>query len=230
MKRIGVILSGCGHQDGAEIRESVLTLLALDKLGKDIEVIIMAPNAKQPQVINHLKHQAQNESRNILEESARIARGKILDIQSVDPDSLSAIIMPGGYGVARNLSNFAEKGARAEVLPAVKNMLTQIHQAKKPIGAICIAPALLALVLGEKGIKLTIGDDDPDTIGQLQETGAHHEKCSVDQVCVDEKNRIASTPAYMYSDAKLHHIANGIEKCVSQVLKWAEAREAWPSF
>jgi enhancing lycopene biosynthesis protein 2 len=222
MKRIGVILSGCGYLDGSEIREAVLTLLALDKHGKDVEVLCMAPNMKHHQITNHLNQQPQNDSeRNILEESARIARGKIYDVQSVDPASLDALILPGGYGAAKNLCTFAEKGAKAEVLPAVKHLITSLHEDKRPIGAICIAPALLALTLGSQGIKLTIGNDEA-TAGQIRETGAKHENCTVEQVCVDEAHRIVSTPAYMYDDASLFAIFTGIEKCVSQVLSWTK--------
>jgi enhancing lycopene biosynthesis protein 2 len=220
MKRIGVILSGCGFLDGSEISEAVLTLLELQRQGEDFEIIMMAPNMKQPQVTNHLKNTPQEESRNILEESARIARGHIYDIQSVDPDSLAGLIMPGGFGAAKNLCTFAEKGPQGEVLPAVKHMLTRLHESQKPIAALCISPALVSLVLGQHKIKVTIGKDAA-VAGQIQETGARHEECAVDEICVDKTNRIVTTPAYMYGNARLNHIASGIEKCVAQLLSWA---------
>ncbi|HAZ14030.1 MAG: isoprenoid biosynthesis protein ElbB [Bdellovibrionales bacterium GWA2_49_15] len=218
MKKIGVILAGCGNRDGAEIREAVFTLLAIDKLGA--EAVIMAPNLNQHHVISHLSGNELQETRNILEESARIARGNIQDITKVRPDSLDALILPGGYGVAKNLCKFAFDGSKATVLPEVKVLVNIIHQQQKPIGAICIAPALIALLFGQEHIRLTIGSD-PDTAQEIEKTGAKHVVCAVDQICADQVSKIVTTPAYMYSDAKLHEMYAGIEKCVAQVLAWA---------
>lgn len=219
MKKVGVLLSGCGFLDGAEIREAVLTLLALDKLGKGIEVVVMAPDEKQHHVVNHNTQTPIEGSRNILEESARIARGKIKSLTAVKSEELDALLIPGGYGVAKNLCSFAFKGANGEVLPEVRSLLEKMYAKQAPMGAICIAPALMALVLGHKGIALTIGED-AETAAEIQKTGAQHVVCPVDQICVDEAHKIVSTPAYMYDQANLYDISQGIEKCVGQVLSW----------
>ncbi len=222
MKKIGIILAGCGNRDGAEIREAVFTLLALDKLGEKLgaETIIMAPNLNQHHVVSHLTGKDLPETRNILEESARIARGKIQDITQVRPETLDGLILPGGYGVAKNLCSFAFDGSKASVLPAIKSMITKIHEQKKPIGAICIAPAIMALLFGHEHVQITLGADK-ETAQEIEKTGARHVVCAVDQICVDQALKIVTTPAYMYSEAKLHEMYLGIEKCVAQVLAWA---------
>lgn len=221
MKKVGVLISGCGFLDGAEIRESVLTLLALDKLSyraqKEIQVVIMAPNSQQHHVINHLTGQETAEVRNILVESARIGRGKVSDLSTVDPMELDALILPGGYGVAKNLSNFAFRGAQAEVIPEVAEFILKVHQNRKPLGAICISPAILALLLGRKGINLTLGDD-PETISQVEKTGAKHHQKAANEIYHDKALNVVSTPAYMYGDAPLHEIAVGIERLVTAIL------------
>ena len=218
MKKVGVILAGCGNRDGAEIREAVFTLLALDKLGA--EAVIMAPNINQHNVVSHISGNELRETRNILEESARIARGNIHDITKVLSETLDALILPGGYGVAKNLCGFAFDGSKAMVIPEVKAMVNQIHNQKKPIGAICIAPALIALLFGHEHIKITIGNDKESAL-EIEKTGAIHITCPVDQICTDQSAKIVTTPAYMYSNAKLHELYLGIEKCVAQVLAWA---------
>lgn len=215
-KNIGVILSGCGFLDGAEIRESVLTLLALDRAG--VNVTIMAPNKDQHHVVDHLKGQEGSGERNILEEAARIARGQIKSLEDVDPKSLDALIIPGGYGVAKNLCTFAFDGSKAKVALPVKEMIEKVHAQGKPIGAICIAPALMALLFGSKGIKLTIGNDK-ETAAEIEKTGAKHESKEVHEICIDEKLKVVSTPAYMYGDAKLDKIEQGISQCVNKVLE-----------
>ncbi|MBI2519396.1 MAG: isoprenoid biosynthesis glyoxalase ElbB [Bdellovibrio sp.] len=218
MKKVGVILAGCGNRDGAEIREAVFALLAIDKL--EAEAIIMAPNINQHHVVSHFSGNELRETRNILEESARIARGNIQDIAKVRAETLDALIIPGGYGVAKNLCKFAFDGSKATVLPEVRALVTKIHELKKPIGAICIAPALMALLFGNEHLKVTIGNDK-ETAQEIEKTGAKHVNCDVDQICADQSAKIVTTPAYMYGDAKLHEIYSGIEKCVAQVLSWA---------
>lgn len=217
MAKVGVILSGCGFQDGAEIQEAVCTLLALDKTGS--EVVAMAPNIDQAKVVNHATGEESNETRNVLVESARIVRGDIHDITSVNADELDALILPGGYGAAMNLSNFAEKGPESEVNNDVAEMIRKVHKAGKPIGAICIAPAVIARVLGDSAPTLTIGNDE-GTAGAVEACGAKHETCGVREFVVDKENKIVSTPAYMLGPS-VAHVAEGIERCVREVLALA---------
>ncbi len=213
--RVGVILSGCGFKDGAEIHESVLTLLALDKLG--CKIVCMAPNIDQRRVVNHLTGQEVKEKRNVLTESARIARGEIRDITTVKVDELDALILPGGYGAATNLSSFAIDGPKAEVNAEVTRLVRDMHTKKKPIGAICIAPAVIAAILGKAAHPLlTIGNDQA-TAKSLETCGAKHESCGVREFVIDKKNKIVSTPAYMLGPS-IAHVAEGIEKCVREVV------------
>lgn len=215
MPRVAVILSGCGFQDGAEISESVITLLALDRA--DAEVTCLAPDVAQHRVIDHATGEAAGEPRNVLVEAARIARGKVSDIAAASVDDFDAVIMPGGFGAALNLSSFALEGSDGTVLDSVAAFLRAAHAAGKPIGAICIAPAVVALALGAESPRLTIGDD-AGTAEALEACGARHTDCAVDAFCVDEENRIVSAPAYMF-DARIKDVAAGIEKAVAEVLR-----------
>jgi enhancing lycopene biosynthesis protein 2 len=218
MKKVGVILSGCGNMDGAEIREAVLALLALDQLGA--HVTIMAPDVRQHDVIDHFTRQEMNERRGVLHESARIARGKIEEISKVDPSKLDALIIPGGLGVAKNLSDFAFKGAEAHVQKDVAHFISKAFEMKKPIGAICIAPAVLCLILGKMGITVTAGHDEA-VAAIIEGLGAHHKSCLPSEICVDQAHRIVSTPAYMHAEAKLADIFTGIHLCCAKTLEWA---------
>ncbi len=213
-KRVGVLLSGCGFLDGAEIHEAVLTLLYLDQKGADI--VCMAPNIDQAHVINHLTQQEVDETRNVLVESARIARGEIKDINDVDVDDLDALMVPGGFGAAKNLSDFAFKGPGGMVNPHVKQLLGDMVDKGKPIGALCIAPATVGMALKEKSPELTIGSHE-ETIGALEAMGVEHCVCTVDNIVVDEKNKIVSTPAYMLGPG-IKDVAQGIEKVVEKIL------------
>jgi enhancing lycopene biosynthesis protein 2 len=217
--RVGVVLGGCGFKDGAEIHESVLTLLALDRAGA--EVHCFAPDVPQAQVVNHLTGQPTGETRNVLVESARIARGRIQDVAKADPRALDAVILPGGFGAAMNLSDFASKGAEATVHPQVARLLRAMHEARKPIGAICIAPAVVARALGKHHPTLTIGND-PGTAKALEACGARHQTCPVESFVADAENRIVSTPAYMLGPG-IRHVAEGIERCVGAVLEMARS-------
>ncbi len=212
--KIGVLLSGCGFLDGAEIREAVLTYLALSK--HNVEIISIAPNIDQHHVVNHLTGDEVSESRNVLVEAARIARGDIKDLATINPDDLDALLIPGGFGVAKNLSSFAFKGPEANFNPLVENFIKQIHSAKKPIGTICIAPAVINLLIPA---KVTIGNDAA-TAAAIQKLGGEHIDCQADEIMLDEKNKIVSTPAYML-DAPLHLISRGIEKCVNKTIELA---------
>jgi len=213
-RTVGVVLSGCGFQDGAEINESVLTLLALDRMG--IKALCMAPDVDQAKVINHLTGKEVKQTRNVLVESARIARGAIVDIAKVKAEDLDALILPGGYGAALNLSDFASKGAKATVNDEVAELVRQVHKQGKPICAICIAPGVIAAVLGKKKPLLTIGND-AQTASQIEATGARHENCAVRDFVVDPKNKIVSTPAYMLGPS-IAHVAEGIEKAVRETV------------
>lgn len=215
MKKIGVVLSGCGVYDGSEIHEAVLTLLAIDRQG--CEAVCMAP-AVDFTVMNHLSSQESAEKRNVLVESARIARGNIRDIKGVTAADLDAIVFPGGFGAAKNLCDFAVKGAAASVNSEVARLLKEMAVARKPIGAVCIAPALIAAVLGrEYSPTLTIGTD-PGTAAEIDKTGAKHQTCSVTEFVVDRKNKLVTSPAYMLA-TRISEVAEGIEKCVREVVK-----------
>ncbi len=214
-KKIGVVLSGCGVYDGSEIHEAVLTLLAIDRNGA--EALCMAPDMDLAE-IDHLSGQPTGASRNVLVESARIARGKISDIAGVKAVDLDAIIFPGGFGAAKNLCDFAMKGADASVNPEVARLLKEMAAAKKPIGAICIAPALIARVLGkEYAPQVTIGND-AGTAAAINSTGSLHVNCPVRELVIDKKNRIVTTPAYMLAGC-ISEAADGIEKAVKAVIE-----------
>lgn len=217
MKKIGIILSGCGRSDGSEIHESVLTLLYCDQKGA--ETVCMAPDIDQHHVTNHLTGKKVSEKRNVLVESARIARGNIRDIKTVNESELDAIILPGGLGAAINLGDFAVRGENSEVLESVRNLLISMVKAGKPVGAICIAPATVAKALEEFNPEVTIGTDI-QTAEKIEKTGAKHIPCSVDLIHVDKKNKIVSTPAYMLGPG-IKDVASGIEKLVNKIIEMA---------
>lgn len=214
-KRIGVLLSGCGVYDGAEIHEATLTLYFLDRAAA--RVIIMAPNIPQHHVINHLTGEVTHETRNVLVESARIARGQIRDVATVTADDLDAIILPGGFGAAKNLSSVAFDGPNARVDPEVSRLLLGMVAAKKPIGALCIAPALLSKVLSGKGVTLTIGTDE-GVAGAIEKMGNRHQQSNADTIVIDSANNIVTTAAYMCA-ASIGAAGEGIEKLVNQMMK-----------
>lgn len=219
MKRVAVILSGCGVFDGAEIHESVLTLLALDRAGA--EAVCLAPNVAQAKVTDHLRGTDGGEARNVLVESARIARGKIGDLAQASPDAFDAVILPGGYGAALNLSDFAVNGASCTVQPDVARFLRGMLAQAKPIGALCIAPATLARLLEAAGVraKLTIGDD-PGTAGAIAKMGQEHVACGATEVLVDRAHKIVTTPCYMVA-GRISEVAEGAEKAVRELLQLA---------
>jgi len=213
-KKIGVVLSGCGVFDGAEIHEAVLTLLYIDQQGA--EIICMAPDVPQAHVINHLTQEEMKESRNVLVESARIARGEIRNIKDVKVDDLDGLILPGGFGAVKNLSDFAFKGPGGAVNPDVKKLVGDMVNGGKPIGALCIAPATVGMALSDKAPEMTIGNNE-ETIGALQALGVKHQVCAVDEIAVDQKNKIVTAPAYMLGPG-IKDVAKGIEKVVKKVL------------
>jgi enhancing lycopene biosynthesis protein 2 len=216
MTRVGVVLSGCGVNDGAEIHESVITMLALDRAGADI--VFMAPNIDQLHVINHYTGSEMDESRNVLMESARIARGKIRDMAEVHASDVDALIFPGGFGVSKNLCDYAMAGTDCSVNPDVKRLATDVHKAGKPIGIICIAPAMFAKIMQGAGdsVEMTIGTDK-QTSSDINSMGSNHVSCSVEDIVVDKNNKIVSTPAYMLAQ-RISEAAEGIEKLIKEVL------------
>lgn len=216
-KKIGVLLCGCGVFDGSEIHEAVLTLLFLDQAGA--EVICMAPNVDQLHVIDHTDQSATEQQRNVLVESARIARGAIEDLANIRADQMDALVIPGGFGAAKNLSDFAVKGPDATVNPEVQRILDEMVAAQKPIGALCIAPATVARALGRISPELTIGSD-VGTASAIESMGAKHVNCEVGQIHVDQANKIVTTPAYMLGPG-IKDIAVGIEKLVTKVMELA---------
>lgn len=215
--KVGVVLSGCGLMDGSEIHESVLTLLALDLAGA--EAVCLAPDIEQRDIINHVNQaEIKGEKRNCMVEAARIARGKIQCVMDLHADDLDAIIFPGGYGAVKNLSTFAFEGSDCTVHPEVQRLILEMYKERKPIGAICIAPATIAKAMEgcKPPVTLTIGTDQ-STASKLEKMGAKHSPKQVYEICVDEINRLVSTPAYMLAPS-IKEVWKGVEKLVHQVL------------
>lgn len=223
MKNIAVVLSGCGFLDGAEIRESVATLWALspaESQGK-ISVQCFAPDIPQNDVMNtHTQQPAEGETRNVLVESARITRSKSAPLSELNPQNFDAVIFPGGFGVAKTFCTFASQGSQAFILPEVESILQKFHQSGKPIGALCIAPALLALALKGASLELTVGADG-EAAQEIEKLGHRHVVCQPNEHHIDSQNKVVSTPAYMYDDAPLHEIFEGIQKTVQDVIRLA---------
>ncbi|MEI7728016.1 MAG: isoprenoid biosynthesis glyoxalase ElbB [Verrucomicrobiota bacterium] len=218
MKKVAVILSGCGVFDGAEIHESVLTLLALDRA--NAQVICAAPDIPQHHVINHFTQQpVPGETRNVLVESARIARGNIIPLSRLQVSEVDAVIIPGGFGAAKNLCNFALAGEKFVVQEQVAAVLQAAHKAGKPIGFACIAPAIAARLFGAEQVEFTIGTDE-GTARALQTAGGKHVSCKVFNVVVDRRLKIVTTPAYMLA-ARITEAEAGINKLVQAVLELA---------
>ena len=220
-KKVAVILSGSGVYDGAEIHESVITLLRLDQRGAQVQCF--APNIAQLHVINHLTGEEMPETRNVLVESARIARGNIKDIREADVDDFDALIVPGGFGAAKNLSNFAVEGAGCSVQPQVLELAEAFAEAGKPVGLMCISPALAAKIYGP-GVTCTIGNDT-DTATAMNKMGATHEDCAVTEIIEDKARKLVTTPAYMLAQ-NISEAAAGINKLVDRVLELTHENDA----
>lgn len=215
MKKVAVILSGCGVYDGSEIYESVLTLLAIEQGGASYQC--MAPNIDQMHVINHRSgEEMADEQRNVLTEAARLARGEIIDLADANPADYDALIIPGGFGAAKNLSDFAVAGAAATVNSALLAFTQAIHASGKPVGLICIAPAMTPLLFGE-GATCTIGNDQA-TATAIEAMGGQHQDCEVGNIVFDEKFNLVTTPAYMLAGS-ISEAASGINKLVNKVLQ-----------
>jgi len=213
MKKFAVVLSGCGVFDGTEIHEATLSMYAIKKLGADYDVF--APDIDQHHVINHITGQEMNEKRNVLVESARIARGKVEPLPKFDPAAYDALLFPGGFGAAKNLSSFAFDGLNCTVNIDVEDAIKKMRQAGKPIGALCIAPVLLAKILGN--VELTIGQD-PGTAEAVQKLGAKHVQTQHGEVVHDKVNNLFTTPCYML-DANIAQIGEGAENIVKAMLE-----------
>ena len=210
---IGVVLSGCGNKDGTEIHESVLTLWAIHKYGVDFQCY--APDIPQHHVLNFITGQEMAEKRNVLVESARIARGNIKDLREFNADELDAVILPGGLGAAKNLSTFAFDGPHCAVNVEVERVIREMAARKKPIGALCIAPAVIARILGK--VEVTLGQD-PGATEAVEQMGAVVKKTGHGEIVIDTRNRIVSSPCYML-DARVDQIGEGAENLVRAVLE-----------
>ncbi|MCA8972110.1 MAG: isoprenoid biosynthesis glyoxalase ElbB [Planctomycetes bacterium] len=216
-KQIGVVLSGCGYLDGTEIHEAVCGLLALDRAGA--EVHCFAPDIEFD-VVDHRTKKPTGERRNCLTEAARIARGRIQDIAEADVAQLDGLFLPGGFGAAKNLCNFATEGSDCSVHEGVAALLHAVHDAGKPIAAVCIAPALLARLFGSKHPSLTIGDDE-GTARELEKLGARHVTCPVDDCVIDRDLKVVTAPAYMF-DTWTASIEKGITAAVTALLEMCD--------
>ncbi|MBK9324043.1 MAG: isoprenoid biosynthesis glyoxalase ElbB [Bdellovibrionaceae bacterium] len=217
MKKIAVILSGCGNKDGAELTEAVSLLISLSQNGA--QYMCFAPNIEF-NAVNFLSNEPLAEKRNVLFEAARIARGQIQDLATLNPSQYDGLAFVGGYGVAKNLCNWAEAGAQCKVLPDIENTIKTFYQASKPIAAVCIAPVLLAKVLGPKKVTVTVGNDK-ETILEVLKTGAQHEICPVDDYVTDRESKVITTPAYMYGSAKPHEVFKGISGLAKELVEMA---------
>ncbi|MCK4966519.1 isoprenoid biosynthesis glyoxalase ElbB [bacterium] len=217
MAKIGVILAGSGVFDGSEIHEAVLTLLNIVKKGS--EYLCIAPDIEQIHTINHaVKDVSEGETRNVLIESARIARGDIKDLKDVSMSEIDGVIFPGGFGAAKNLCDFAVNGANCTINPHVKELILNMYSDGKPIGALCIAPVVIAKAFEGSNVKpvLTIGNDK-QTAEAIEMMGGIHTECTPDNIVIDEENKIVSTPAYMLA-SNIAEFENGIERLVAEVL------------
>ncbi|MGG5287984.1 isoprenoid biosynthesis glyoxalase ElbB [Pseudomonas shirazensis] len=219
-KKVAVILSGCGVYDGAEIHESVITLLRLDQRGAQVQCF--APNIPQLHVIDHLTGEQTSETRNVLVESARIARGRVKDIREADVSEFDALIVPGGFGAAKNLSNFAVEGDKCTVQPDVLALAEAFAEAGKPVGLMCISPALAAKIYGP-GVVCTIGND-AGTSAAVVKMGGTHEECDVHDIVEDTQRKLVTTPAYMLATS-ISDAASGIYKLVDRVLELTHAND-----
>ncbi|RUO77887.1 isoprenoid biosynthesis glyoxalase ElbB [Idiomarina seosinensis] len=216
MKNVAVLLSGSGAFDGAEINEAVLTLLHISKQGASYQCF--APDTQQTQVINHLKGEEASDKRNVLEESARIARGEIKPLHELNVDEFDALILPGGFGVAKNFCDFAVNGAQMTINEQVLKVGEAFRDAHKPAGYMCIAPVLLPYIYGD-GVKVTVGND-ADVSSAINEMGGEHIDCDVRDIVVDDKHQLVTTPAYMLAQ-NIPDAEAGISKLVEKVLYMA---------
>ena len=213
MKKVAVILSGSGVFDGAEIHESVIALYAIEKQGASWHCF--APNIDQLHVINHKTGEEMDEKRNVLVESARIARGRIEDVAKLDVNDYDALLLPGGFGAAKNLTDFAVKGAECSINTHVAGACRAFAQARKPAGYLCIAPTIIPMIY-QQGVKATVGNDAA-TAAAFNALGGHHVESSVEDVIFDQQHLVLSTPAYMLAE-NISQAAKGIEALVEKLV------------
>lgn len=216
MKKIAIVLSGCGHKDGSEITETVSTLIALAQ--NQATATCYAPD-KSVACVDPIEDQPCGE-RSILNESTRITRTPVLPIHELNPDDYDGIVFPGGFGVALHLSSWANEGAKCQVLPDVVRVIQGFHSQSKPIGAMCVAPVLIAKVLGGEDVTVTVGSD-METIAEIEKTGSHHETCDVTDYITDRANKVVTTPAYMYDNAAPDQVFMGISGMIKELVEMA---------
>jgi enhancing lycopene biosynthesis protein 2 len=222
-KRVAVVLSGSGVYDGSEVHEASACLVHLTRAGAT--PTIYAPDVQQLHVINHTKGEESKETRNVLVESARIARGKIQPLHLLASSMFDAVVFPGGFGVAKNLSTFAVDGDKAKINPEVERVIKEFHSSKKPLAFCCIAPILAAKVL--KGVTITMGQESDEggkwpysgSVATAKQWGAVHQPKNVDGVTVDKTNLVVTTPAFMYDTPNFHEIYDGVGGMIKELLK-----------
>ena len=210
------ILAGSGVFDGSEIHEATMSLYAIMQNGGAYQAF--APDIDQHNVINHITGEEMDEKRNVLIESARISRGDIRNLKEFDAAEFDALILPGGFGAAKNLSTFAFDGPNCKINGEVENAVRAMADLNKPIGALCISPVILAKIFGD--VKLTIGQDK-DTAKAVEEMGATHQKSDHGEVVVDNDRKIATSPCYML-DANILNVAEGADNVVKSLMELAE--------
>lgn len=223
MRKVAVVLSGCGVYDGSEIHETVLTLLAIKQNGGEYQC--MAPNIKQHHVLNHMSGEELNEDRNVLIESSRIARGDIKDINECSMDDYDALVIPGGFGAAKNLSKWAFNGPDGEINADVRRIVNEAVTQKKPVAALCMGPTLVAKSLEGSGVssKLTVGtteENSPYEIDAIsagmESVGASPSMKSIREVEIDQNNKIVSAPCYMM-DGDIVDVHNNIQLAIKEM-------------
>ena len=217
MKKFAIVLSGCGVFDGTEIHEAVMTMLAIKQNHAEYE--LFAPDINQHHVINHISGEETGELRNVLVESARIGRGNVKPLSEFDAKDFDYLIFPGGFGAAKNLSSFAFDGVDANVIPQVRIAISQMLELKKPIGALCISPAMIAKVIGSN-INVTVGND-AETISTIEKMGAKHIITDLSDVVIDEEYNVFSTPCYML-DADITQIYDSAMNIVEEMLSYED--------
>ncbi len=226
--KVGILLSGCGVYDGSEIQETISAMIALEEL--NIQYVGISVNKNQHHVINHLDGSEMNETRNMMIESARIMRGNVVDIKTITPSDIDGLVIPGGFGNAKNLTTWAFNGADGEILPEVKLLLINLVNIGKPIAALCVSPILISLAFKDSTISptLTLGSTNEKSpydihsfhIGIEKNGGKSLEK-GINDLCIDENNRIICAPCYM-QDASLLEIRNNAKMAIEKLAEFID--------
>lgn len=222
MKTAAVILAGCGAKDGSEIHEATLALYALAKEG--FTASVFAPDVESKDVMDHITDRPMDERRNVMTEAARIARGAIAPLSSLDPSGYDVLVLPGGFGAAKNLFTLAVDGLDFSVLPDVEKAVRAFHEAGKPIGAMCISPVMIAALLGDKGVEVTFGPESDMCVAARKKFGAKVTACDRDGAVTDRVNRVVTTPCYMYGDSSIAQIGDGAMAMVRELKALAVKR------